>query len=168
MNRADDSPRSRLGPLLVGVVLCEGVGALAGLATRSSVDTWYPTLAKPWFTPPDAVFAPVWITLYAMMGIAAGLVWCVYQQRTSPADARRALVAFGVQLVLNLAWSGVFFGAQSIVGGLLVIVPLAGAVADTIRRFWPLSRVAAGLLVPYLGWVLYATALNVGLWLLNG
>jgi tryptophan-rich sensory protein len=149
----------------VGILVCEGVGALAGVATRSSVDTWYPTLAKPGFTPPDWLFAPVWITLYAMMGVAAGLVWT---KRADASAAQSALVAFGVQLVLNAAWSVVFFGAQSIGGGLLVIVPLAAAIAETMRRMWPLSRLAAGLLVPYLGWVLYATALNLGLWVLNG
>lgn len=151
--------------VLIGIVLCEAVGALAGVATQSSVNTWYPTLAKPGFTPPDWLFAPVWITLYAMMGIAAGVVWT---KRGKQRGVRPALVAFGVQLVLNAAWSFVFFGAQSIGGGLVVIVLLLAAIAETIRRMAPLSRWAAMLLVPYLLWVAYATALNGALWWLNG
>ena len=150
--------------ILIGIVLCEAVGALAGIATQSSVNSWYPTLVRPEFTPPDWLFAPVWITLYAMMGIAAGLVW---GQREAD-RARSALIVFGVQLALNAAWSFVFFGAQSIGGGLVVIVLLLAAIVETIRRFAPLSRWAAGLLVPYLLWVAYATALNASLWWLNG
>lgn len=151
--------------VLVAVVVCEGVGALAGWATQTSVDTWYPTLTKPWFTPPDWLFAPAWITLYAMMGVAVAYVW---MNRTAGRSTRRwALGAFGVQLALNLAWSIVFFGGQSIGGGLLVITALWGAIAWTIERFARVHTVAAGLLVPYLLWVTYAAALNVGLAILN-
>ena len=149
--------------VLVGVVVCEGVGALAGWATQTSVDTWYPTLTKPWFTPPDWLFAPVWIALYAMMGVAAALVWA-----GRPGRSRRwALIAFAVQLGLNLAWSIVFFGGQFIAGGLVVIAALWLAIAWTIERFVRVSLAATALLVPYLLWVTYAAALNVGLAVLN-
>lgn len=154
----------RFLPYVIAVGICEAVGAAAGVATRSSVDTWYPTLTKPWFTPPDAVFAPVWIGLYALMGVAAGLVW---NRSRSSAQRRIALGLFAVQLVLNAAWSIVFFGLQSIGGGLVVIVALWAAIVATIRHFARVDVVAAGLLAPYLAWVTYAGALNVALWVLN-
>ncbi len=151
--------------LLVGAIaICEGVGALAGLATQASVETWYPALQKPFFTPPDGLFAPVWITLYALMGIA---VWLVGRQGLQRAAVRTALGWFAAQLVLNGAWSFAFFGAQSPGGGLVVIALLWIVLAVTTRRFFGLHRGAGGLLVPYLAWVTYAAALNAAIWWLN-
>ena len=146
---------------LAFIALCEGVGLIAGLATQSSVETWYPTLTKPFFTPPNWLFAPVWTLLYALMGVAAYLVW-----RRRP-GVQRALVLFGVQLALNAAWSIVFFGERSISGGLVVILLLLAALLATLAAFWHHARWAGGLLVPYVIWVGYATALNAGLWWLN-
>lgn len=151
-------------PALVGVLICEGVGLLAAWATQTSVTTWYPTLAKPGFTPPDWLFGPVWTILYAMMGVAAALVW---QRRTEDAMSQSALVLFGVQLLLNGAWSFAFFGARSPGLGLIVIVALWGALAWTTERFFRVRAAAGWLLVPYLLWVTYAGALNLSIWLLN-
>lgn len=152
-------------PFVAGVALCEGVGLVAAWFTRSSVATWYPTLVKPWFTPPDWVFGPAWTLLYALMGIAAALVWRRGRDRR---PVRRALGGFGLQLVLNAGWTIVFFGLQSIVGGLVVIALLWGAIAATMTAFFRLDRWAGGLLVPYLLWVTYAAALNGGILWLNG
>lgn len=152
-----------IGQSLLGVLLCEGVGLLAAWATQTSVTTWYPTLAKPVFTPPDWLFAPVWTILYAAMGVAAALIWRA--GRTSA--VRRALVLFGVQLLLNGGWSFAFFWARSPGIGLLVIVLLWGVLAATLRAFFRLRTVAGWLLVPYLAWVTYALALNLGIWGLN-
>jgi tryptophan-rich sensory protein len=152
-----------IGQSLLGVLLCEGVGLLAAWATQTSVTTWYPTLAKPVFTPPDWLFAPVWTILYAAMGVAAALIWRA--GRTSA--VRRALVLFGVQLLLNGGWSFAFFWARSPGIGLLVIVLLWGVLAATLRAFFRLRTVAGWLLVPYLAWVTYALALNLGIWVLN-
>jgi tryptophan-rich sensory protein len=152
-----------IGQSLLGVLLCEGVGLLAAWATQTSVTTWYPTLAKPVFTPPDWLFAPVWTILYAAMGVAAALIWRA--GRTSA--VRRALVLFGVQLLLNGGWSFAFFWARSPGIGLLVIVLLWGVLAATLRAFFRLRAVAGWLLVPYLAWVTYALALNLGIWGLN-
>jgi tryptophan-rich sensory protein len=149
---------------LVAVLGCEALGLVAGFATRSSVATWYPTLAKPWFTPPDAVFAPVWAALYALMGVAAALVWT---RRAQP-GGHAALAAFGVQLVLNVAWSVVFFGGQSVAGGLAVMAALVGALGVTLWRFARVRPLAAGLLAPYAAWTAYAAALNVAIWWMNG
>jgi len=157
---------ARLADLLVLVLfvaLCLGVAALGGIATATSVDTWYQGLQKPPFNPPNWVFAPVWTTLYVLMGVAACRVW-----RHSEAGGRRlALTLFAIQLVLNLAWSFLFFGMQRIDLALVDIVLLLLAVAATIALFWPIERLAGWLLVPYFLWVSFATALNTSLWLLN-
>ena len=161
--------RSASTPRLVLVALgfvigCEAVGLLAGWATQTSVTTWYPTLVKPWFTPPNWLFAPVWTLLYAMMGVAAFLVWRTGADRAS---VRGALGWFGLQLALNAAWSFAFFGARSPGLGLVVIGVLWAALAWTTDRFFRLHAVAGALLIPYLLWVSYAAALNGGIWLLN-
>jgi len=162
----DSRPSHRFSALtegLLAVLLCEGVGLLAAWATQTSVTTWYLTLAKPAFTPPDWLFAPVWTVLYAMMGIAAVLV-----RRSGPGRGRRgALVLFGVQLVMNGAWSFAFFWARSPAAGGLVIVALLGVLAWTTVRFFRVRALAGWLLTPYLLWVAYATALNGAIWLLN-
>lgn len=158
------STRKKIAALLVAVLIPEVVGAVAAVATQSSVGTWYPTLVKPWFTPPDAVFAPVWITLYAVMGVASWRIWARGSRR---ARVQMALAAYGVQLLLNGAWSVVFFGLQSISGGLVTILFLLTALGVTIRLFSRVDRLAAWLLAPYLAWTAYATALNAALWWLN-
>ncbi len=162
----DDRPKTLilLGKAVGAVMLCEAVGLLAGWATQTSVTTWYPTLAKPGFTPPDWVFAPVWTVMYALMGIAAFLIWRCGTGRTR---VRTALAAFGAQLLLNGGWSFAFFGARSPTLGLLVIVSLWIALAWTVDRFFRIRPAAGWLLVPYLAWVTYALALNAAIWGLN-
>ncbi len=153
-----------IGAIIVAVVLCEGVGGIAAWATQTAVTTWYPTLVKPSFTPPNWLFGPVWAVLYAMMGVAAGLVW----GRGGPdQERRRALRLFALQLVLNGTWSFAFFWARSPTAGLVVILLLWGALAWTLYAFMRVRATAGWLLVPYLLWVSYAAALNGGIWLLN-
>lgn len=147
------------------VLGCEAVGYLGAATTASGDSPWYEGLEKPAFTPPDWLFAPVWIVLYALMGIAAYLVWREGWERTT---VRTALVLFLVQLVLNGLWTPVFFGAESIVGGALIIVALVVVLALTLRAFFRVRALAGWLLVPYLLWVLYAAALNLSIWALNG
>lgn len=163
---SDDTPSTPHSTLVaIGFVFgCEAVGLLAGWATQTSVTTWYPTLAKPGFTPPDWLFAPVWTALYAMMGVAAFLVWRLGSGRR---DVRGALGWFVLQLALNAAWSFAFFGARSPGLGLIVIAALWLVLAWTTDRFFRLRAGAGWLLVPYLLWVSYAAALNGGVWLLN-
>jgi tryptophan-rich sensory protein len=125
-------------------------------------DPWYQQLNKPPFTPPGWVFAPVWSTLFVLMGIAAWLVW-----RTNRSGRRLALALFCVQLIPNAAWSGLFFGLHRpglalIDLGLLVIL-----LAWTIGAFWRIRRLAAGLLGPYLAWCLFAALLNASIWRMN-
>jgi tryptophan-rich sensory protein len=153
-----------LGKALGAVLLCEAVGLLAGWATQTSVATWYPTLTKPSFTPPNWVFAPVWTLLYGLMGLSAFLVWRCGLHRVR---VQSALTAFGVQLVLNAGWSFAFFGARSPALGLVVILFLWGTLAWTLDRFFRIRSAAGWLLAPYLAWVTYALALNVAIWALN-
>ncbi len=153
-----------LGKALGAILLCEAVGLLAGWATQTSVTTWYPALTKPSFTPPNWVFAPAWTLLYALMGLAAFLIWRCGLRHVR---VRNALIAFGVQLALNAGWSFAFFGARSPALGLVVILLLWGALAWTLDRFFRIRTAAGWLLVPYLAWVTYALALNAAIWGLN-
>ena len=155
---------ARSGLVLVGfLVLCFAVAGIAGAVTSSSVETWYPTLEKPAFTPPDWVFGPVWTALYAMMALAAWLVW----RRTGWSGGRNALGLFLGQLALNLAWSVLFFGLQQVGWALVEIVVLLALILATTMAFFRIDWRAGALLVPYLLWVGYAGALNAGIWALN-
>jgi translocator protein len=140
--------------------LCLAVGFLAGMVTAPAVAEWYPTLVKPSWRPPNWLFAPAWTALYIMMAVAAWLVW-------KAGDAKPALLLWGGQLLLNFAWSFLFFGARSPVLGLIDIVLLWLAIAATIFAFSFKSRAAAFLMVPYLCWVSFATALNAAIVMLN-
>ncbi len=141
------------------VVGCLAVGSLGGFVTMKPVLEWYPTLAKPVGRRPRGL-RPVWTVLYIMMAVAAWLVW-------RAGEAKTALTLFFAQLLLNLAWSFLFFGARSPGLGLLDIIPLWLAVAATIFAFAFRSRVAAFLMVPYLAWVSFATALNAAIYMMN-
>lgn len=149
--------------LALFVILCLAVAGVGGAITAGSVDTWYPTLVKPAFNPPDWVFAPVWTTLYICMAVAAWRVW-----RTPASTARRnALLLFAVQLVLNLAWSALFFGLHRVGAALLEVIVLLLAIAATGLVFRRLDRLAGLLFVPYVLWVAYASVLNFSIWWLN-
>lgn len=125
---------------------------------------WYAALTKPAWNPPSWLFAPVWSTLYAAMGIAVWLVW----SRGGWAAQRRPLTLFVVQLVLNAAWTPLFFGLHWPAVAFGEILLLWAAIATTLRAFWSVRRPAGALLLPYLAWVSFASALNFTLWRLNG
>ena len=149
---------------LVGfVAICLLVSSIGGAITATSVGTWYQTLQKPPFNPPDWVFAPVWATLYLLMAIAGWRVWLRSQFELS----HPALMVFAVQLGLNLAWSFLFFGLQRIDLAMVAIVILLLTIIANTFLFWRIDRLAGVLFVPYVLWVVYATALNGSLWLLN-
>ncbi len=154
----------RLAAYAVGIAVCELAGVLGGLATAPAVPTWYATLVKPDWTPPGWVFGPVWAVLYALIGAAAARVWI--RHRGSRAG-RSSLLVFAVQLLLNAAWSFLFFGLRSPGAGLVEIVVLWCAVV-TLAVWWRrLERTAFLLLVPYLAWVSFAAVLNAAIWHLN-
>ena len=148
---------------IVFVALCFGDAAVGGWFTDSSVKTWYPELQKPAGTPPSWVFGPVWSVLYLLMATAA---WRVWQERHAH-DVRLAIGLFFGQLLLNAAWSFIFFGLQRPGLALVEILILLLAIVLTTMRFSDYSRHAFWLMTPYLGWVGYATYLNLGLWRLN-
>ena len=142
---------------------CVGIGAIGGIATSASVSTWYPTLHKPWFNPPDSVFAPVWTLLYLMMAVGAWRVWL----KGNDTEKSKALKMFWFQLILNLGWSIVFFGMRQIGFALAEIVLLLLAILVTTFLFWRIDRFAGMLMLPYIAWVSFATLLNASLWILN-
>ncbi len=158
--------------LLLSLALCFGISALGRLATADAVRTWYPTLAKPAFTPPDIAFPIVWTILFVLMAVALWLMW-----RAAAASAggwRAGLIAawpafalFGLQLALNLGWSVLFFGMQMIGAALIEIVVLLAVLAATALAFARHSRLAALLLVPYMAWGAFATVLTFTIWRMN-
>jgi len=145
-----------------------GVCLLAGLAGSlliiPAIPEWYASLQKPSFTPPEWVFRIVWIVLFILMGIAAYLVWVNGARKKERANA---ILLFAIQLVLNVMWVFVFFGMHNLQGGFLVAVGLLLAITLTIVKFAKISGKAALLLVPYLLWIIFATALNFSVVLLN-
>lgn len=153
----------RLAGLIGCLVLCYAASGLGSIATARSVATWYQTLAKPGFTPPDWVFAPVWSTLYTMMAVALWLVW----RKRGVAKALLPVAAFLAQLILNVAWSWLFFGYRWLGAASVEIVVLLLAIAATALAFWRIDRIAGMLLVPYLCWVVYAAVLTFSLWRIN-
>ena len=150
--------------IVIAVTICLLIGFLAGFATQSSVGTWYATLNKPNFNPPNWLFGPVWTLLYILMGIAAGLVWA---KGFYHVWVKTALYYFGFQLLFNALWSIVFFGFQEPFWALLVILVLLILILLTIKWFKIVSKPAAYLLIPYLLWVCFATFLNYKIWELN-
>lgn len=152
-----------LAGLLIALVACYAAAALGGVATASSVGTWYETLRKPTFNPPSWVFGPVWTILYGMMAVAAWLVW---RDVEAPAT-RLPLLLFAVQLALNIIWSWLFFGLRQPGWASLEIALLWLAIAATLVAFRRVQPLAGWLLVPYLLWVSFASILNCSLWWLN-
>jgi len=150
--------------LVISIVACQCAGGIGAIFTTPAIPTWYAALEKPAFTPPNWLFAPAWITLYLLMGIAAFLIW---RQGLGQKGVKTALIIFLVQLVLNVLWSVVFFGLQSPLYGVVVIVALWMVILLTTLRFFKLSTAAGALLLPYIVWVIFAAALNVSIWVLN-
>jgi benzodiazapine receptor len=153
-----------LKSLLAAVVLPEAVGSVGGLATASSVNGWYRHILKPSWNPPSWVFAPVWTTLYLMMGIASWLVW---RERETNPESSSALKFYGVQLALNAAWTPLFFGWRKIGWAALEIGVMWAAILGTAVRFYRVRPLAGFLLLPYTLWVTFATVLNATIWRLN-
>lgn len=153
--------RVQIAGLAVFLVASLLVAGLGGLASASNVNGWYATADKAPWSPPNGVFGPVWGILYAAMAVAGWLVW---RKRTE--GTRAALTAYGIQLLLNLAWTPVFFALYPALGtaalwlGMAIIVALVAAVTVTVLHFGPISRTAGLLLLPYISWLVFAASLN--------
>jgi len=156
---------SKVVKIIVAVVICLLVGYASGMATQSSIETWYPTLIKPVFNPPNWLFGPVWTILYTMMGVSAGLIWAKKNQ--SPDLVKNALLLFSIQLILNAVWSFLFFGLNNTLLAFIEIILLGLLIFETIKKFKPIDTLAAKLMIPYLLWVSFATILNGSIWWLN-
>ena len=143
--------------LIFSIGICLGAGVLGSFFTISSIPTWYVTLNKPFFSPPNWVFGPVWTMLYILMGYSLYLVW----------KKKKVPSIFWIQLILNASWSIIFFGMKSPSLALINIAVLWIAIVLTIKSFYKINKLAAYLLYPYLAWVSFASILNYSIWILN-
>jgi benzodiazapine receptor len=157
--------RPPLWAALAIAILPVVAASIAGsAATVPQIPTWYAGLVKPPFNPPNWIFAPVWTALYALMALA---VFRILRLPVGTPGRRRALLVYHLQLLFNIGWSFAFFGANSPVAGLVVILPLLVLIAASIAALRPLDRLASNLFWPYLAWVAFATLLNASIWWLN-
>jgi len=154
------SPIKQTVALVVILLICFAAAGLGSIATTPNIPTWYASLAKPSWNPPNWLFGPVWTALYICMAVAAWLVW-------RQGGSRTPLTLFAVQLVLNAAWSWIFFWFHMPGAAFFEILVLLAAIAATTIAFWARSRAAGILMVPYLGWVAFASVLNFTIWRMN-
>jgi translocator protein len=154
--------KTDLWKLIAAILVCQLAGAIGSIFTLQSIPTWYASLTKPAFSPPNWVFGPVWILLYALMGVSAYWIYTSKDKR-----AKAALCVFGLQLVLNTLWSIAFFGLRSPLYGLALIVLLWLSIVATIVKFHEINKKAGLILIPYIIWVSFALILNLFIWRLN-
>jgi translocator protein len=147
------------------VFTCIAVGFLSAMVTKDNITTWYPTLIKPAFNPPNWVFEPVWSLLYVMMGVAGGMVW--NRIDTDEALVKKAFLFFIAQLGLNALWSYLFFELHNPLLALIELILLWLVIFETFTHFKKIDKMAGMLLVPYLAWVSFAAVLNGSIWWLN-
>ncbi len=148
--------------LIVAIVICLLAGAIGSVFTASEITTWYSSLNKPFFTPPNWVFAPAWTVLYILMGLSLYLVWI-----SNSKEKHDAMRMFELQLLLNVAWSFLFFGLHSPLLGLAGIIVLWLAIFQTMEWFHKISKKATYLLVPYILWTSFALVLNLAVFAMN-
>ncbi|MBE6506526.1 MAG: tryptophan-rich sensory protein [Methanocorpusculum parvum] len=152
-------------PVIIGVLICLAAGMLGSLVTMPAVESmWFIDLNKPVFQPPNWLFAPVWTILYILMGVAAGIVFVKSKDHMMK---KTALILFAVQLVLNILWSFLFFGAQMLLGAAVDIVLLWAVLLTTTISFFKVSRAAGWMMIPYILWVTFATILTITLFVMN-
>lgn len=150
--------------LPITISICLLVGFLSGISTADSISSWYSTIQKPLFNPPNWIFGPVWTFLYILMGIAAGTIW---KSNSASEFKNKALLVFGAQLLVNGFWSILFFGLQNPLLAFIDIVILLALIVYTIKLFKPINKMASWLLIPYSLWVGFATILNISIVILN-
>ncbi len=138
------------------------VGGLSGYFTASNIATWYVTLNKPFFNPPNYLFGPVWTVLYLMMGISLGMII-----NAKHSNKNKSLITFSIQLVLNFFWSVIFFSLQSPGWAAIEIIAMWLSIIYMIRNFYKINKWAGWLQIPYLLWVTFASVLNISIYVLN-
>ena len=161
LDSATDPRQARARALKLFVIATLTVGASGALFTEPSIPTWYAHLVHPGIAPPNWVFAPVWTTLYVLMAVAAWRVWRISGTRS------KEMIAYGVQLMLNFAWSAIFFAAHQIGLAMIEIALLVLAILMTAILFFRRDRLAGILFLPYLGWTAFAAVLTHAFWVAN-
>lgn len=162
MSDAVRPPFSRWASLGLSIIPVVAASTLGSLATLQNIPSWYVNISKPWFTPPNWVFGPVWTLIFSIIALA------FYRVLRRTHDGGKTIIfAFLLQASLNAGWSAGFFGGRSPLLGLIIIVPLWLSIAWTLALFWERDRIAGLCFVPYLLWVTFAGALNLGIWWLN-
>jgi len=153
-----------LPKLVASLFVCHLAGIAGSVFTTTSVVSWYPTLVKPSFSPPNYLFAPAWLTLYTLMGISLYLVW---QKKTEKKKVRQALILFSIHLFFNALWSIIFFGLKNIALAFIEIIILWFLILTVIYKFWKIEPKAGILLIPYFLWVSFASILSYSICFLN-
>lgn len=148
--------------LIIFIAICLGAGGLGSIFTTSAIPTWYAALVKPSFSPPNWIFAPVWTTLYILMGLAAYLIW---QKKTK--ETKSLLYLFWSHLAVNVCWSYIFFGLKNLQLSLFWIIFLLFLIAVLTYKYLKIQKTASLLMVPYLAWVSFAAFLNYEILILN-
>jgi benzodiazapine receptor len=156
---------NKITKIVIALIICLMVGYSASIVTRPSVESWYPTIIKPGFNPPNWIFMPVWTLLYILMAVAAGLVWDKIKEQNQ--EVKVALGFFLIQLTLNAIWSYIFFGLKNPMLALIEIALLWLMIYETYLKFTKINKTAGYLLIPYMAWVAFAGILNAGIWWLN-
>jgi tryptophan-rich sensory protein len=150
--------------IIILIVICLGIGYASSIVTQNGIETWYNTIEKPSFNPPNWLFGPVWTALYICIAIAGGIVWDKID--TNPL-AKKAMLFFGIQLLLNTLWSFLFFGLKNPLIALIEIILLLLIIYETYMLFSKINKTAGYLFIPYLLWVSFAMFLNASIWWLN-
>jgi tryptophan-rich sensory protein len=150
----------KISKLIISIVICLLAGVIGSLF-NTSIKTWYAALNKPFFTPPNWLFAPAWATLFVLMGISLHLVWA------NKRKTKTAFYLFAAQLILNIAWSFFFFYLQNPFFAFIELIILWLAILFTITEFHKISKTSAYLLIPYICWVTFAAVLNFSIIILN-
>ncbi len=150
--------------LVFSIGVCFLVAGIGSAITLPSISTWYATLNKPFFSPPNFLFGPVWTILYFLMGVSLFIIW---DKNLKNKNKDKTIKTFILQLILNLLWSLVFFGLHQPLLAFIAIIVLWIAIFITIKYFYKISQLAAYLLIPYIVWVSFASILNLAIVLLN-
>ncbi|MFH1325934.1 MAG: TspO/MBR family protein [Candidatus Falkowbacteria bacterium] len=150
--------------LIISLILPQLAGLVGSLFTTPAIPTWYAGLAKPEFSPPNWIFGPVWFLLYILMGVSIYLIW---QKIEKNKKAKQAMLLFWIHLFFNAVWSIIFFGLQNPGLAFVNIIIIWLLIIILMIKFWKISKLAAYLLIPYLLWVSFASALNYFIWYLN-
>jgi tryptophan-rich sensory protein len=154
----------RATKIIILITVCLGIGYASSIVTQTGIETWYPTIEKPSFNPPNWLFGPVWTALYICIAVAGGIIWDKID--THPL-AKKALLFFAIQLLLNSLWSFLFFGLKNPLIALIEIILLLLIIYETYMLFSKINKVAGYLFIPYLLWVSFAMFLNGSIWWLN-